>query len=464
LGAGPSLSGMIEVLSRNLYYPATWWWKREPVPRHLRLLEGSQWEDPEVLQRGQWLGVQRLLGIASEWSLHYRDLLSSLGGPQAVRSWRDFEGLPVLTKETLAGSLDQLRTGSLHGKVQWAKTSGSTGVPVKFCYNLEALATNHASQWRGRRWWGVNIGAPVLTVWGRPLDASTRSRLIALTHMLKNYRRVSVYDLKPESMPRHLELMRRFGPKMIYGYGVAIYRLADYARQQGIDLRVPSLRVIFNTAEMMDAAKKQVAQEVFGAPVAEEYGSSECGAFAMQCPEGGLHLSVENVVVEILQDGKPVPTGEVGEVVVTVLHNTALPFIRYRLGDQARLLPQRCRCGRTLPLMELVGGRVRDNFVTPDGRVLHSALFDYIPIGFVAAGHRGLRHYRLTQKSVDHFVFEMVTSKEFTEAALAFLWRQTEHALGKGVRIDYVRREELPPDPGGKFRCFVSEIPSANAQ
>ncbi len=126
-----------------------------------------------------------------------------------------------------------------------------------------------------------------------------------------------------------------FRPQTMIAYTNPIYEFARFIEAEG--LPVPSLHSIVVGAEKLHAFQRQKIEEVFGVRVFETYGSREFMLIGAECEEhAGLHLSMDNLLVEVVDDeGSPTPTGEIGNVVVTDLFNYAMPFIRYVTGDLA---------------------------------------------------------------------------------------------------------------------------------
>ena len=144
---------------------------------------------------------------------------------------------------------------------------------------------------------------------------------------------------------------------MLFGYPSALAHIARRAEARGVDLQAAGVKVAFVTAEQLLDAHKATIEEAFACRVANGYGGRDLGFAAHQCPEGGMHLSAEDIVLEIVnEDGAPVPVGEEGEIVVTHLATSDFPFIRYRTGDLGVLSDATCSCGRGLPLLQSVQG------------------------------------------------------------------------------------------------------------
>ena len=161
------------------------------------------------------------------------------------------------------------------------------------------------------------------------------------------------------------------------GYAGAIY---EWARLIGNTRDpVPNLSVIIVSAETLHEEWRAVIESCFKVPVYNRYGGRDIHFIAQECPyRKGLHINSETALVEIVKDGRQVPPGEVGEIVVTRLDNFAMPFIRYRSGDLGVMAQSACGCGRSLPLLEKVEGRLQDAIVTADGRIVSGLLFAHM--------------------------------------------------------------------------------------
>src|SRR5690606_14972011 len=146
------------------------------------------------------------------------------------------------------------------------------------------------------------------------------------------------------------------------------YQLCLAAKRQQIKLESLGVKVVFVTSEMLYPHERNIISQSFQCPVANGYGARDAGFIAHECPAGSMHISAEDIIVELLDDnGQPVAAGQSGEIVVTHLATPGFPFIRYRTGDMAQLASQPCSCGRGLPVLANVQGRRRDFLVTTAG-------------------------------------------------------------------------------------------------
>jgi phenylacetate-CoA ligase len=193
----------------------------------------------------------------------------------------------------------------------------------------------------------------------------------------------------PEQMEAWLRRWPALGATIAFGYASTVARFAEFIESTG--RRVPPLRGVFTTAEKLYPQQRLVIGRVFGCRVYDLYGSSEVQNIAAECPHGRMHVSADFVVLEVEKPGVAPP------LILTSLWNYAMPFIRYRNEDCANLSEERCTCGNHFPLMTLDVARVSDNFVLPDGRVVHGEFFTHLMYG-----SEGIRTFQFHQTAPDH--------------------------------------------------------------
>ena len=187
----------------------------------------------------------------------------------------------------------------------------------------------------------------------------------------------------------------------------------------------------------------------------DTYSTAETGYIALQCPESGLfHIQSETVKVEILDpDGQPCQPGQTGRVVVTPLHNFAMPLLRYEIGDEAEVGPP-CTCGRGLPTLTRVIGRSTDYLVHPDGRRTRSSQLTGELTNFP-----NVVQYQIIQRSLERIEVMIAADPPFTPSGLHDLHTVIDRAFGHGFTIDITFHTRIPIEPGGKLRPFKTDLP-----
>jgi phenylacetate-CoA ligase len=446
---------MHTAIVRHVIYPALQWKNGGRVRQILADLERTERDDPQSLRDLQWVKLTALLEHACASVPYYRLLFASVGlRPRDITSLDDLRRLPVLTKETLRDRPQDLKATGVRGPLVERRTSGSTGIPLVVYvhpYTRDAWA---AAALRAQRWWGLNVGrreVKLINPRGKP------GATLLKQYWLMNHSEFSVFELDIDTLDRLRHHVRRACCEVLAGYPSALSYFAQHvaARGGGRDLR---LRAIFTTGEMLYPDQRNLLQETFGCPVVNEYGSSECGFMAGECPSGGLHIAAENILLEFV----PVSAGsgsEHTEIVVTDLNNYAMPLIRYRIGDLGSPGGP-CACGRALPTLALRVGRSEDLVTLPDGRKIDGAVFGAAVEDLVRRGV-AVRQFRAIQHAPDRVEVLIVTANP-RHPALERLRDDLETMLGGALTVVVTPVEHVPVEASGKLRRFVSLMDGKN--
>jgi phenylacetate-CoA ligase len=314
-----------------------------------------------------------------------------------------------------------------------------------------------AAKWRATRWWGVDIGDPELVVWGSPVELGAQDRIRRWRDALMRSELLPAFEMSAANLDRFVARIREFKPAMLFGYPSSLSLIAEHARRQGQALDRLGIRVVFVTSERLYPEQRSLLREVFGCPVANGYGARDAGFIAHECPEGRLHLSAEDIVVEILRpDGTQAPPGEAGEIAVTHLATADFPLVRYRTGDVGVIGADACPCGRGLPVLQEVQGRTTDFVVAADGTVMHGLALIY-----VVRDVPGVRAFKITQASLDRTEVELVVDGDFDPGSRAAIVTGLQARLGAGVRVEVRCVDAIAPEKSGKHRYVVSRVPSS---
>ena len=228
-----------------------------------------------------------------------------------------------------------------------------------FYMGPDRVSHDVAAKWRATRWWGVDIGDPEIVVWGSPIELNAQDRVRQLRDRLLRTELLPAFDMSEANLDRFIERIKARRPKMLFGYPSALAYIARHAERRNERLDGLGIKVAFVTSECLYDHQRQQIEKTFGCRVANGYGGRDAGFIAHECPEGSLHITAEDLVVELVDsEGRVVPAGEPGEIVVTHLATRDFPFLRYRTGDVGVLDDRACACGRGLPtLREVRAGR-----------------------------------------------------------------------------------------------------------
>ena len=422
--------------------------------RVLREMQAEQWVPATKLRQSQEKRLRVLLTHAAASVPYYADLFRELRLDVGdLRHASDLEALPFLTKDVIRQNLDQLKSRHARG-VQKFSTGGSTGTPLIFYLGPTRVSSDVAARMRAESWFGVTIADPEFAIWGSPAELSKQDRLRDLRDRILRTRLLSAFEMNSETMTRYLDEMTRKGCRRVFGYPSSIALLCQHARREGRDLRQLGVKAVFVTAEYLYEHWRSTIAEAFGCAVANGYGGRDSGFVAHECPAGGMHITADRLIVEIVdEEGQPQPQGHSGEIVVTNLDTWEMPFIRYRTGDVGALASKTCVCGRSLPLLERVEGRKTDFIVAPDGRVMHGLSLIYV-IRDIA----GIEAFRITQKRLMDFEVEIVPNQQYDPSSEGHIREGFSRRLRAPVAVQVRYTAFIAPTSSGKTRHVVSEI------
>lgn len=448
-------AGLYTRLVSGLLFPLHEKLKRHDSVRVRAGLEQTQYWPPARLQELQLRRLRRLLDRAGRQVPYYRALFMAIGFDPArdVRTLADLARLPLTDKALMREHGERLRAGDAVGLARF-NTGGSSGQPLIFYIGRERVAHDVAAKWRATRWWDVDIGDPEIVVWGSPIELKAQDRLRAARDTVLRTQLLPAFDMSAVRLDGFIETIRARRPRMLFGYPSALSHIARHARARGRRLDDLDIRVAFVTSEVLYDEQREQISSVFGCPVANGYGGRDAGFIAHQCPQGGMHITAEDIVVEIVDaDGHPLAPGASGEIVVTHLASGDYPFIRYRTGDIGSIDPAPCGCGRGLPLLKELQGRSTDFVVAMDGTVMHG-----LALVYVLRELPEVRAFKIIQESLALTRVQLVLERALGAALAARVRAGLRQRLGADVAIEIEQVAAIAPEQSGKFRYVVSKV------
>ncbi|SEQ79574.1 phenylacetate-CoA ligase [Nitrosomonas sp. Nm51] len=419
-----------------------------------RQLEVAQWWDRERLQELQLKKLRNFLIQVQRHVVYYRRLFAEIAfNPADLQSISDLARLPFLTKSVIRDNTDALKS-DIAGSLARYNTGGSSGEPLVFYIGKDRTSHDIAAKWRATRWWGVDIGDPEIVIWGSPIELGAQDRLRNLRDWILRTKLLPAFEMSEQRIDGFLAEIRAMRPKMLFGYPSALSHIARHAKMHDMRMDDLGIQAAFVTSERLyDDQRKQIS-ETFNCPVANGYGGRDAGFIAHECPDGGMHISAEDIIVEIIDaQGKALPPGKSGEIVVTHMATHDFPFIRYRTGDIAILHDQTCTCGRGLPLIREVQGRSTDFVVAQDGTVMHGLALIYILRDLPQ-----IEAFKIVQESLDQTHIFLVCREALDKALLLRIEHAFKTRLGQAVNILIEQVTQIPAEKSGKFRYVVSKI------
>lgn len=448
--------------------PWTWFVARALFPLHERLkgqasvarrreLEASQWWSRERLQTYQLERLRRFIEHLAQRVPYYREAFAQHGlSARDVRSLGDLARFPFLSKAEIRANAEKLKAEGA-GPLKRYNTGGSSGEPLIFFIGKDRIAHDVAAKWRATRWWGVDIGDRELVVWGSPVELGAQDRLRNLRDRLFRSELLPAFEMSQANLDRFVDRIRAVRPAMLFGYPSSLSLIAAHAEKRGVRLDDLGVRVAFVTSERLYEHQRATIERVFGCRVANGYGGRDAGFIAHECPAGGMHISAEDILVEIVDaNGQAVAPGVAGEIVVTHLATGDFPFLRYRTGDVGVLGDAHCPCGRGLPLLAEVQGRSTDFVVAADGTVMHGLALIY-----VVRDLPGIERFKIVQESLQRTRVLLVPGQGYAADTAERIRSGLRDRLGTGVTVDVETVSEIPAEQSGKYRYVASRVAPA---
>lgn len=320
--------------------------KRNPslFPYFSFLQESDKWSREKLAQH-QLKQLQKLVKFAYENSPYYTNVFNQIGlRPEDINSIEDLKRIPLVDKSVLIKYNEEIQSLYAFKSTHFVETSGTSGQVLHFYRNEEWDSCNRASIMRGYSWYSVNPWDRNGYFWGYNTDPSKRRKTEVLDWLQNRFRMFSYNENE----------IRKFTSKLkeatfISGYSSMIYEVAKLANKMGLSGSF-NLKMVKGTSEKIYDSYQEEVQKAFGQKMISEYGATEAGIIAFECPEGYMHINMENVILEEVD----------GEAVVTNLNSYSFPIIRYKIGDSIKLAPKnfRCTCGREHDVLLEVLGRV----------------------------------------------------------------------------------------------------------
>lgn len=425
-----------------------------------RELEESQWWSRVQLEELRLVRLRALLQQAYRHVPYYRQVLDEAGMVDgAIDALSDLQKLPLLTKALIRANSENLKSTQARGLSRF-NTGGSSGEPLIFWIGKQRVSHDVAAKWRATRWWGVDIGDREAVVWGSPIELGAQDRLRVLRDRLMRTQLLPAFEMSEAKLDDFIASLRRVRPRMVFGYPSSISVIARHAAARAQRLDDLGCKVVFVTSERLYDHQRAAIEQAFACPVANGYGGRDAGFIAHQCPAGGMHITAEDIIVEIIDEaGQVLPVGQAGEVVVTHFATGDYPFIRYRTGDVATLDDRSCSCGRGLPLLKEIQGRTTDFVMAADGTLMHGLSLIYV-IRDIA----GVENFRIVQESLRETSVQLVTNREFADENIRHIERGLQQRLGAAVNVRVECVAHIPREASGKYRYVMSRVTARNLE
>jgi len=415
-------------------------------------MEESQWWSREQLLTYQNERLQKLLkSVNSHVPYYQRMFAENQIDINTIKSAADLPQLPFLTKPVIREHSDNLKADNATDLVRF-NTGGSSGEPLVFYISNERVSHDVAAKWRATRWWDVDIGDPEIVLWGSPIELGSQDYVRLVRDKLLRTKLLPAFEMNEAKLDSFIEEIKSFRPKMLFGYPSAFALLAKHVTERKMALNDLGIKVVFVTSERLYDHQRNAIETAFGCQVANGYGGRDAGFIAHQCPSGSMHITSEDIIVEIVDEqGSVLPVGESGEIVVTHLATQHYPFIRYKTGDVGVLSDEACSCGRALPVLAEIEGRTTDFIVAQDGTLMHALALIYI-----VRDLDSVDQFKIVQESRDKTRVLLVVNSAFDHQQEVSIKDGFKQRLGEQVEIVIEKVTDIPAERSGKMRYVIS--------
>lgn len=435
-------------------------WPAIPPPKSAGLLamqyqfEHSQYMPAAELEQHQLQQAAVLLRHAIATVPHYREKYRACVLPDKpeMHSWRT---LPMLERGEVQEHFEQMKSAAVpssHGNIRMTTSSGSTGRPLRVLgtdtthfFWLSLTLRDHAWQRRDlTKKLAVirtKIAGGASPGWGEWSDSIVSGTSSALNI--------------DADVNRQLDWLIAEDPEYLLTHPTNLHALVTRAAERGV--RPPKLRETRTFGEMLQPDLRELVEKTWGAKLTDNYSAEETGYIALQCPETEhYHIQSENLLVEILNErGEPCQPGETGEVVVTTLHNFAMPLIRYRILDHAEA-GGNCVCGRNLPVLRRILGRQRNMIAMPDGTRHWPAFPDWLSVAPV-------RRFQMIQHDLQTIEIKLVCPHQLNARQEAGIRAMLTEKFGHPFDFRFNYQDNIAAGLNGKFEDFVSRVDGSHA-
>lgn len=418
----------------------------------------------EVLSREKW--------SVKEWELWQKERLSFILERAATKvpfyrdywlkrkksgdkaDWRELANWPILKKEEVRENPLLFVAEDCNIKKMFCNlTSGTTGAPLSIYTKRKNLRRWYAFlEARLRKWQGVSIKERWAILGGQLIVPISQSNPPFWVHnIMLNQLYLSAQHVSAKNAKDYAKIIREYNPTHMIVYPSIAYNLATEIIKQRLELP-DSVKVVFSNAEVLLEKQREAIGKAFKCKVVDTYGMGEMVFGASECEHGSMHIWPDVGKIEICKDNEDAISEEgcAGRIIITGLLNGDMPLIRYEVGDRGKLsVFSQCLCGRTLPCLKAIEGRINDHIVTYDGR----KIFWINPIFYGLA----IKEAQVVQETLKDIRVMFVSADNYTsEDGKKVIERLRQRVGNVDIKLEEV--ESIPRGVNGKLQLVISKV------
>lgn len=401
------------------------------------LQESDQWS-VDKLEAYQLKQLKELLIFVKSNSEFYKNLYENID-LENINSLDFLKKIPIVEKRDLLENNSKIHTNFPFKKTIKATTSGSSGESLVFHREEETDSFNRASIFRGYSWYGIQPWEKNGYFWGFNFSFKQRIKTQLLDFLQNRFR---VFGYEEQSFQKFVQKLQK--SSYVHGYSSMIFQTAKLINERGLQ-KPKHLKMVKGTSEKIFETYHDEVEKAFGLKIISEYGATESGIIAFECPKGNMHINMEGVLVEEIDH----------EIIVTNLQMKSFPVIRYKLGDYIRLAPKefKCSCGRSHRVLEEVTGRVGES-VYGKKEIYPSLYFYYIFKNLVKNQNLKLNYQVIQNKKGE---LEFYVDQIISEEEILLLEKEIKKYFKEDIVFSIKSNQNLSTKKG-KFKSFVTKI------
>lgn len=442
----------------ELFFPLHHWVISYNAVKYYHDLKRSQWLEPKEMKKYQEKKLRQLITHVYYHVPFYRDTFNCLNlRPEDIQTIDDLRKLPIIDKQVVRENmlLGMLSDSHDKSKILKVTTSGSTGEPFVIFAEKKQLEMRWAATLRSMEWTGYEFGDHQIRLWHKHLGMKTTEVYKELLDAWFCRRRfIPAYEISEDNLNLFVQNVMKFRPVLLDGYAESYNLISQYLRHNNYTGHKP--KGIMSSGQTLSRQSRQRIEQAFDCKVYDKYGAREfAGGVAYQCGEqDGYHIVAECNIVEIIKDGRPALPGEMGEIIITELNNYAMPLIRYKLGDVAIAVDQKkqCACGRGLPLMGEVQGRIQAIIVGTNKQLIPGTFFARLFADYDYA----IRQFQVVQTKFGEITIKIVKANLYQDNILEHVTGEIKKHIGEDIKINIEFVEVVPLGITGKRHHSVS--------
>lgn len=435
------------------------WWLGRSFRENCAFLRDAQGWPAERARACQWEKLHGILMLAYEKAPFYRRAFDALGiRPADIRTLEDMGRLPLIEKRIVGANLSDMCTKSIReGGIDFGSTGGVSGSPLHFYLDAQRSAIEYAYLTTSWQRIGYHLVMPMAVLRGRVVRADRTGFHHEYDPILRHHY-YSSFHMSDSNLRRYLEHMATIGPCFLHVYPSTVAALARYIRRSGTQVP-PNIRGLIAESEIVYPEQRRMVEATFGCRYFSCYGQSEKVVFASGCEQSDdYHVWPTYGYFELLDStGHPVTApGQRGEIVGTGFISTVMPFIRYRTGDWATYVGNRCEaCGREhVIIRDIRGHRTQEVLIAADGSEISWTALNMHDDTFAH-----VRQFQFLQETPGRAVLRVVPAEGFGEPDAQRIQRQLGRKLETQITFTIERVEAIPLSARGKAIYVDQRIP-----